>query len=208
MGGTSTLPLFPLNTVLFPRGPLPLRIFETRYTDMVKRCIREDACFGVVLVEGGAEVGAVGGFVDIGTSARIVDFNLLPDGLLGISCRGERRFRVRRRWCEADGLNMGEVEWIDPALGSDIVVTLPLEHQQIAQLLQRVLPELGDIYTGIEMRLDDADWVGSRLVEILPLNLADKQRCLELLDPLERLALLAPLVRRAEDADDEPSRND
>ncbi|MFZ9708962.1 MAG: LON peptidase substrate-binding domain-containing protein [Steroidobacteraceae bacterium] len=208
MSGTSILPLFPLNTVLFPRGPLPLRIFETRYTDMVKRCMREDACFGVVLVKGGAEVGAASGFEDIGTSARIVDFNLLPDGLLGISCRGERRFRLQRRWREADGLNMGEVEWIDAPPGSVTAVTLPVEHQRLAQLLQRVLPELGDIYTGIEMRLDDADWVGSRLVEILPINLADKQRCLELLDPLERLTLLAPLVRRVEDGDDEPPRDD
>ena len=110
MSDTSDLPLFPLNTVLFPRGPLPLRIFETRYVDMVKRCMREGVCFGVVLVQGGSEVGQAPGYADIGTSARIIDFNLLQDGLLGITCRGERRFRVLRRWREADGLNMGDVE--------------------------------------------------------------------------------------------------
>lgn len=200
----SILPLFPLNTVLFPRGPLPLRIFETRYTDMVKRCMRENGCFGVVLVQDAAEVGAPAGYADIGTSARIVDFNLLPDGLLGISCRGERRFRVLRRWREADGLNMAEVTWIDAPLGQRSALSLPVEHQRLATLLQRVLPELGDIYQGIERRLDDAEWVGARLVEILPISLGDKQYCLELDDPLARLALLAPLVRQVEDGEESP----
>ena len=197
MSDTCELPLFPLNTVLFPRGPLPLRIFETRYVDMVKRCMREGSCFGVVLVQGGGETGPVAGYSDIGTTARIVDFNLLPDGLLGLTCRGERRFRVLRRWRAADQLNMGEIEWIDPASAAAPTVPLPGEHRHLADLLRKVLPELGGIYEGIEPRLDDAEWVGARLVEILPINLADKQRCLELLDPLERLELISPLIRRA-----------
>jgi len=197
MDETTDIPLFPLNTVLFPRGPLPLRIFEPRYIDMVKRCMRESSCFGVVLVQGGAEVGQVAGFAEVGTTARIVDFNLLPDGLLGITARGERRFRVQRRWREADGLNMGAIEWIDPAAQS--VLPVPPEYRHLADLLRRVLPELGDIYAGLEPRYEDAEWVGSRLIEILPLALGDKQICLELDDPLERLALVAPLIRREDD---------
>lgn len=194
MAETTDLPLFPLNTVLFPRGPLPLRIFEPRYVDMVKRCMRESACFGVVLVQGGAEVGQVAGFADVGTTARIVDFNLLPDGLLGLTCQGERRFRVQRRWREADGLNMGAVEWIDTSAAPSVAV--PPEYRHLADLLRRVLPELGEIYAGLEQRYDDAEWVGARLIEILPLALGDKQSCLELEDPLERLSLIAPLIRR------------
>jgi Lon protease-like protein len=196
---STELPLFPLNTVLFPQGPLPLRIFETRYVDMVKRCMRESSCFGVVLVQGGSEVGQVPGFADLGTTARIVDFNLLPDGLLGITCRGERRFRVLRRWRAADGLNVGAVEWVDQS--TPVAVGVPPEYRHLADLLRRVLPELGDVYAGLEPRYDDADWVGSRLIEILPLALGDKQSCLELDDPLERLALIAPLIRRADDSD-------
>lgn len=197
MTETTDIPLFPLNTVLFPRGPLPLRIFETRYVDMVKRCMRESACFGVVLVRDGGEVGEVTGFADVGTTARIVDFNLLPDGLLGITCRGERRFRVQRRWREANGLNMGSVEWLDAASATAIAV--PPEHRHLSDLLRKVLPELGEIYAGLEPRHDDAEWVGARLIEILPISLGDKQACLELDDPLERLALIAPLIRRADD---------
>lgn len=197
MAETTDIPLFPLNTVLFPRGPLPLRIFEPRYVDMVKRCMREGVCFGVVLVRGGAEVGQVAGFAEVGTTARIVDFNLLPDGLLGITCRGERRFRVQRHWREADGLNMASVEWLDAV--SAPAMAVPPEYRHLADLLRRVLPELGEIYAGLEPRHDDVEWVGSRLIEILPIALGDKQACLELDDPLERLALIAPLIRRSDD---------
>ncbi|NBU25097.1 MAG: peptidase S16 [Gammaproteobacteria bacterium] len=197
------LPLFPLNTVLFPRGPLPLRIFEPRYVDMVRRCMREESCFGVVLLQGGGETGPVSGVASVGTSARIVDFNLLKDGLLGITCRGERRFRVRRVWRQDDGLNMGEVEWIDPTGAGTPAVAVPPEHRHLAELLRRVLPELGEVYAGVEPRFEDAAWVGARLVEILPVGLADKQAFLEMDDPLERLAVLSPLIRRPdEDAQD------
>jgi Lon protease-like protein len=168
---------------------------------MVRRCMREGSCFGVVLLQGGGETGPVSGVASIGTSARIVDFNLLKDGLLGITCRGERRFRVLRLWRQDDGLNMGEVEWLDPAVSAAAAaaVAVPPEHRHLADLLRRVLPELGEVYAGIEPRFEDADWVGARLVEILPIGLGDKQSFLEMEDPLERLALLSPLIRRAED---------
>ena len=106
---TAEVALFPLNTVLFPGGPLPLRIFEPRYMDMVRRCMRERSAFGVVLILGGSEVGAVTSTAEIGTTARIADFYPLPDGLLGIACLGERKFRVRERRRQADGLNIAEV---------------------------------------------------------------------------------------------------
>jgi Lon protease-like protein len=200
MTDSTEIPLFPLNAVLFPRGPLPLRIFETRYVDMVKRCMREDACFGVVLVSGGSDVGQPAGYADVGTTARIVDFNLLPDGLLGITCRGERRFRILERRREADGLNVGSIEWLDAATPE--VVRVPSEFRHLSDLLRRVLPELGDVYAGLEPRHDDAEWVGARLIEILPLALEDKQSCLELMDPLERLALIAPLIKRVDEEAD------
>src|SRR5215475_14572416 len=83
-------PLFPLSTVLFPGGPLPLRIFETRYLDMVRHCMRHRCPFGVTLIRAGSEVGAAaaGEICEVGTTARIVDFNSQPDGLLGITCVG------------------------------------------------------------------------------------------------------------------------
>lgn len=191
---TTELPLFPLNIVLFPEGPLPLRIFETRYVDMVRRCMRTSSSFGVILIQTGGEVGEVASTASVGTTARIVDFDALPDGLLGISCRGERKFRLLRAWQQPDGLNMGEVEWLDP----EPQLPLPEAQHHLGELLRKVLPELGEVYESLPMRFDDASWVGSRLAEILPISLLDKQACLELDDPLVRLERLSPLIRRTE----------
>ena len=181
--------LFPLNMVLFPGGTLPLRIFETRYVDMVRRCMRETRSFGVVLIREGNEVGPAETF-DVGTMAKIVDFHQLSDGLLGLSCVGEQRFRIRTRSRQADGLNLAEVDGLAPVPDAAV----PPRHARLGALLKRVLPQLGEVYTGIEMRLDDAVWVGHRLAEILPIPLTDKQTCLELDDPIQRLDMLAPLA--------------
>ena len=103
------LPLFPLNAVLFPGGPLPLRIFEPRYLDMVSQCLREQSGFAVVLIGEGEEVEEATSFAATGTEARIVDFDRLEGGLLGISCIGRERVRVVEAWREPDGLNRGRV---------------------------------------------------------------------------------------------------
>ena len=184
--------LFPLHTVLFPGGPLPLRIFEPRYIDMVRRSLRAHTVFGVVLMEGGDEAGAAPVTATIGTSARIADFNPLPDGLLGVTCLGVRKFHLRSRRVQSDGLNLGEVDW----LAAEREIELPDEYQRLGQLLRKVLPELGDFYQAVAKRFEDSAWVGYRLAEILPLSLADKQYCLELDDPLARLARLSPLIQR------------
>ncbi len=130
--GSTELPLFPLNTVLFPGGPLPLRIFEPRYVDMIRKCMREGAPFGVLLIRSGKEVGEVSSAADIGTSARIVDFNQMPDGLLGIICTGEQKFRLDERRVQADGLNVGTVTWLPP----EPPTPLPPQHSHLGLLLE------------------------------------------------------------------------
>jgi Lon protease-like protein len=195
-GGERTqLALFPLNTVLFPGGPLPLRIFEPRYLDMVRRCMRERSAFGVVLSLGGTETGTITETAEVGTTARINDFYPLPDGLLGIACLGERKFRVERRWRQSDGLNLAEITW----LPEEPAAQLPAQYQHLGELLRKVLPELGELYVPVEKRVHDASWVGFRLAEILPVSLSEKQQCLELDDPLVRLARLSPLIRRIDE---------
>jgi hypothetical protein len=185
--------LFPLHTVLFPGGPLPLRIFEPRYLDMVRRTLRTQTAFGVVLLQGDAAPGAPAATSSIGTSARIADFYSLPDGLLGITCHGLRKFSVRGRRVQSDGLNFAEIEW----LATESEIELPGEFLDLGRLLRKVLPELGNFYAGVSKRFDDCAWVGYRLAEILPLSLPDKQYCLELDDPLARLRHLSPLIQRA-----------
>lgn len=194
--GSAEMPLFPLNTVLFPGGPLPLRIFEPRYVDMVRACMRDGAPFGVVMIRAGREVGAgaVSSTATIGTAARVIDFDQLPDGLLGIVCEGAQKFRVEDRRVAPDGLNVGTITW----LPVDAAVPLPSEHAHLGQLLRRVLPKLGNAYSMLPTSFEDAGWVSSRLVEILPLTLADKQECLELDDPVARLERIAPFIRTTE----------
>jgi Lon protease-like protein len=190
------LALFPLHMVLFPGGMLPLRIFETRYVDMVRNCMRASAGFGVVLIRAGGEVGVAQAF-EVGTAASIVDFNQLSDGFLGISCLGTQRFRIMSSNVQADGLNVASVEW----LNAEPALPIPARHAPLAQLLKSVLPRLGDWYANMEMKLDDAAWVGHRLAEILPIPLAQKQFCLELDDPIERLDFLAPLLNETSATD-------
>jgi Lon protease-like protein len=187
------LPLFPLNAVLFPGGPLPLKIFEPRYLDMISRCLREQSGFAVVLITEGEETAATASFAATGTEAGIVDFDRLEDGLLGISCIGRQRVRVLEAWREADGLNRGRVIAID----ADPVLPVPTAQAWLGEVVRRVLGEASDVYRHVEVR-GDAAWVGNRLAEMLPLSLTDKQALLELTDPLERLTALEPAVSRTE----------
>jgi hypothetical protein len=186
----SAISLFPLNLVLFPGGPLPLRIFETRYLDMVRRCMRESSQFGVALIRSGNEVGPAETF-DVGTMASIVDFHQLADGFLGITCTGQQRFRISGRGLQADGLHLANVDWI----GAETTLSIPTRHARLSELLESVLPQLGEYYAEMPLKLDDAAWVGYRLAEILPIPSAQKQFCLELEDPIERLDFLSPLTQ-------------
>jgi len=188
----SDIALFPLHTVLFPGGPLPLRIFETRYTDMVRNCMREQQPFGVVLIQEGEEAGPVATTATVGCSARIVDFYTLQDGLLGISCVGERKFSVLRVWRAPDGLNVGEVSWREP----EPRITLPEEYAQFGATVRRAVEELAEHYQHVEKHFDDAAWIGARITELLPIGLNDKQVLLELDDPIARLDALLSLVPR------------
>lgn len=191
-GATRELPLFPLNTVLFPGGPLPLRIFETRYIDMVRNCLRGKTGFGVVRIAAGAEAGAAARFAMVGTEARIVDFSRLEDGLLGITGLGQQRFRVIDAWRQDDGLNVGSVEDI----AAEAEVPVPAEFAFMSDVLRRILPEFGELYAAVPCRFEDAAWVGHRLSELLPLATPDKQALLEMDDPVVRLAAIEPAIRR------------
>lgn len=183
------LPLFPLHTVLFPGGLLPLRIFETRYVDMVSRCMRDQGEFGVLLIHAGSETGAAEATAGIGTAARIVDFQTLSDGLLGLLCRGSRRFRLASSHVRSDGLNVGLVEWLEEA-----DVALDPQYQALVPVLRKVMAELQAIAPLMPPRYENAGWISYRFAELLPLDRLTQQRLLEIGDANERLKLLAPLI--------------
>ena len=194
------LPLFPLRTVLFPGGPLQLRIFEARYLDMVSLCLREDRGFGVCLIRQGSEVGEPAEPHAVGTVARIVDWDKRPDGLLGLTAVGERRFRIRHREPGGKGLTWAWVELLE----AGPPVQLPEQAAAVTEMLDQIMALPGTGYDRTPPRNDrDADWLSCRLAEILPLRLDDRQRLLVMDDPLHRLQALSPLIPalRLPDAD-------
>ena len=184
------VPLFPLKTVLFPGGPLPLRVFEPRYLDMISSCLKEGRGFGVVLIREGQEVGDATTFA-VGTMAEIVDWYQGSDGLLGVTAQGRGRFRASATRKQKDGLNVGSVEFLSP----EPSLPLPERFQAMARILEEVMDDLGSHYQDIDKHYRDASWVGYRFAEILPLPLEQKQSYLEMNDPERRLDLLRPLLK-------------
>ena len=180
------LPLFPLNTVLFPGGPLRLRIFEPRYLDMISRCMRESSNFGVALITEGREAGGTARTTSVGTTARIVDFERLDDGLLGITARGEQKFSIVDVTTQSDGLNIADVNLLPPEPAMEI----PEELGILAELLKQAFTQVGAAYGDEPPLYENASWVGMRLAEILPLPMQEKQQCLEMDNAVERLRLL------------------
>jgi Lon protease-like protein len=182
--------LFPLNVVLFPGGLLPLRIFEPRYLRMVSECLREQTPFAVAAIVDGPEAGGVAETADSGTLARIIDWEQRDDGLLGLVCEGGQIFSLGRVTVEHDGL-----------LRAEIVRRLPVEPQAMPDdlswmtgMLNDLLRRVGPPFDRLVMPSPSADHVANRLVELLPLPLAEKQALFEIPDSLARLRRLTGLI--------------
>jgi uncharacterized protein len=197
--------LFPLNTVLFPGGMLPLRVFEARYMDMVRDCMREQSAFGVCLITQGAEVGRASATEAVGCLASIVDWDMQQLGVLNIRCRGGQRFRILDRAVEANGLARAQVELLDP---DDDRPVAP-EHAPCVDLLRRIIDDArsqqeaqGDGDEGFSLpfeppyQLDSSAWVGNRICEVLPVPLKAKQKLMELDDAHTRLAIITRYLKQ------------
>ncbi len=197
MGPMSTIsmPLFPLSTVLFPDGVLPLQVFEVRYLDMVSRCILDGTPFGVVLLTHGHEVRRPDAeqerFVAAGTIASVTETTTETPGLLQVLCRGGARFSVVTAEQRVNGLWMAEAQLVE----DDRTVRIPSELQGAADALDRVINSLHDVPqqrwpVQPPFRLDDCGWVANRWCELLPLPNQQKHHMLMLDNPVIRLELL------------------
>lgn len=193
------IPLFPLRTVLFPGGWLPLRIFEPRYLDMVQRCRAQGQPFGVVALTEGHEVRQRDGegfrkeaFHAVGTLARIEHFEHEQPGLIHIRARGAQRFSLKSSRCLSHGLWVGEP---DP-LPDDASVKVPDDLRSAARQLQDLLDSWRERTGPEELPLqpphawDDAGWLANRWAELLPMELEDRQRLMVMDNPLLRLELV------------------
>ena len=184
------LPLFPLNTVLFPGGRLPLRIFEQRYMDMAKACLRDQSPFGVCLIREGREVGAPAIPADVGTLARIGTWDMPQLGVLHVTALGEQRFRILERRVEPNGLARASIQMMD----EEIDVAIPANCSGCVKLLEQVIQQQSALFEPPH-RLDSAAWVSARLTELLPLPLPAKQELLELDNARTRIERLNELLR-------------
>ncbi|HYL91252.1 MAG TPA: LON peptidase substrate-binding domain-containing protein [Burkholderiales bacterium] len=187
---TQELALFPLNTVLFPGGRLPLRIFEQRYMDMAKRCLRDGSPFGVCAIREGQEVGAPAVPADVGCTARIGEWDMAQLGLLEVIAHGEQRFRIVERRVERNGLQVARIE----ILPAENDAPVPESCAACVRLLERVIEQHAGLLPAPH-RLDSATWLSSRLAELLPLPLAEKQALLEVNDAAMRLERVNALLR-------------
>ncbi len=188
--GAYPLAVFPLKTVLFPGGVLPIKVFEQRYVELVKSCLKEGRPFGVCLITQGEEVATAGGtapeIAPVGTLARIVDWDVPQLGIMHVATRGETRFQVRSRSLAPSGLVTAEVA----PLAAEPAVKLTESYRPLAGLLEIVAARVGPENFPAERDYTDASWVGYRLAELLPLPLSIKQSMLEINDAEVRLQVL------------------
>ena len=184
------IPLFPLQTVLFPGGPLSLRIFERRYLDMISECLRSNQLFGIVL-NNQLPNSDEKNFCKMGTLAQIVDWDQGTDGVLGLKVIGNDRFLLTNYDQDENGLNIGEVKVIE----SEKKLLLPEEYMTLSSILKSILDEFSELYTSVKKDFNDASWVGYRLAEILPIELSQKQIYLEIEEPFDRLELLNTFMK-------------
>ncbi|MXY52986.1 MAG: peptidase S16 [Gammaproteobacteria bacterium] len=188
------IPLFPLGAVLFNGGRLPLKIFEPRYLDLVSRCMKDGSGFGVVLIRQGSDVHkadqAVPTIFNIGTLAKIVDFDPLAGGRLGIVCAGEGKFRIHRSWMADNHLTMAEVEFLPEETASPVGE----EFAPLVDALREIAKHPMVEKLGIVVDYEDARSVGWRLAELLPVSPEIKQGLLQMHMPRERLAEIRRLL--------------
>ena len=187
-----TVPIFPLQTVLYPGGLLPLRIFEVRYMDMARACLRESSAFGICLIKEGHEVGTPAVPENVGCLARIGAVDMEELGILKVTAEGLERFRLVSSEVNKQGLIMGEIEKHEPEASASEAAGFP----ECAEFLRKVVAGIGPERFAEPFRFDDASWVGFRLAEILPLRSDVKQKLLELTDASLRVAILHRFLRQ------------
>ncbi len=184
------LPLFPLSTVLFPGGLLPLKIFEQRYLELIKHCLSKEATFGLCGIRHGHEVGEPATPYEIGTEVRIVEWDMPQTGIFHIKVEGLARYIARSWSAQANGLLIAAVQPVT----AEHACPIPEELRLCVEVLRHI--QADQSMQLIETHFDDAVWVGYRLAEILPFKLAIRQDLLEMNDPLTRLRIIDQFLRK------------
>lgn len=183
-------PIFPLNSVLCPGGRIPLQIFEPRYIDMITQCLKAQESFVIALLKQGSETDTFVEYFNVGTTVFVQDFNQLPNGLLGVTVEGVDKVEIVPQGRSDSGIQLGEVT----GLMEEAYQPLPGGYSDIVSLLKRLMhyPAVNELNMVVDW--GDARHIGWRLTELLPIPIPDKQRLLEINDPLMRLEQVGELL--------------
>jgi Lon protease-like protein len=190
MDATTTIALFPLNAVIFPKGRISLQIFEPRYVDLIRECLRRDSGFGIVLIESGSEVTRHGEKLDVhrtGTYCKVVDWNQLPSGLLGVTVEGRSTFRVVETWRESNNLCKALVVFRPQDSVDADAMDVGEAFAEYAELLRGLSQHPAIKELRLHISFDNLREIAWRLSELLPIGNRDKQALLDLIDPIARL---------------------
>ncbi len=188
------VPLFPLETVLYPDGLLPLRIFEPRYLDMVSESLRDNTPFGIVPIKYGSEVGSTPHFFRVGTIASIASWDQGEDGLLHIEVLGSRLFRVINHNIRVNRLLIGDIDYLE----EQIDAAIPQQFDYLRSLLNDIFDNNLGQTPHDSRQMDSALWVAHRLAEVLPLDISHKVDILNAADGADKLSLIDTYLREIE----------
>ncbi len=190
---TTSIPIFPLNTVLYPGGLLPLKIFEQRYLDMTKACVRDATPFGVCRIREGREVGLPAVPDQLGCTALIEQWDMPHLGVFHLQTRGQHPFRILQQTTQADGLIRAEIELLEETAGAIRRESFALCRRALEQIIEKI----GAEYFSPPLAYDDPRWTSYRLAEVLPLDMEERQGLLELRNDGERLQRLCACLTQA-----------
>jgi uncharacterized protein len=176
-------PVFPLNMTLFPGGRLPLQIFEIRYIDMIKNCLKNEHGFVIVSIKEGQEVGQSPEIYQVGTYVEIIDWNSLPSGLLGITVEGHQRVNLSSVSVDGNNQMFASIDFIE----AEENISVPSSYSNLIDILKSIKSNPVIQNLNLSINYQNASELSCRLSELLPFNIEDKQALLELQDPIERL---------------------
>ena len=189
---TTSIPVFPLNTVLYPGGLLQLKIFEQRYLDMTKACVRDATPFGVCRIREGLEVGLPAVPDLVGCTALIAEWEMPHLGIFNLQTRGQKPFRIVQHTTQSDGLIRAEIELLKENTGA----IRQESYEFCRRVLEQIVEKIGEDYFCGPLAYDDPRWTSYRLAEVLPLDLQEKQSLLALRDDGKRLEHLQAYLQK------------
>lgn len=184
------IPIFPLKSIILPGGQFPLRIFERRYLDMTRECLKNDKGFVIALTKRDSDY--ISSVYDYASYVEIVDWSQLDGGLLGITVEGKNIVKLNNYALDESNLLKGDALEID--CGIDYLV--PQKYQILSKFYKKIYPEIKAYIFHIKPKYNDANWLGFRLIECLPLELDDKADLISMQEPLDRLERILHIVKK------------